>query len=76
MDKADIKKKLEKLGDCSLKDVETSYVEVILERMKGNRTATKDILGISMSKMRRYISSKKVFAKDLKLPGRPRAERK
>lgn len=72
MDRTDIKKRLEKLDTCTLRAVELSWVEIVLDRMKGNRRTTSDVLGISMSKMRRYITNKKIYPKMLQPSGRPR----
>jgi uncharacterized protein YjaG (DUF416 family) len=74
MDRSDIKKRLEKLDNFTLRDVELTWVEIMLDRMKGNRRTTCEILNISMSKMRRYILNKKVFPAKLKTQGRPRNE--
>jgi len=72
MDRSDIRIRLEKLPSYTLRDIELTWVEVILDRMQGNRRTTCEYLGISMSKMRRYITNKKVFAKKLQPQGRPR----
>lgn len=74
MDRSDIKRRLEKLDNYALRDIELSWVEIVLDRMKGNRRTTCEILDISMSKMRRYITNKKVYAKQLQTQGRPRNE--
>ena len=74
MDRSDIKKRLEKLANYSLRDVELSWVEIMLDRTEGNRSKTCSLLQISMSKMRRYITNKKVYPKQLKSQGRPKNE--
>lgn len=72
MDRGDIKRRLEKLDNYTLREIELSWVEIILDRYKGNRRTTCEILDISMSKMRRYILNKKIYPKKLQTQGRPR----
>lgn len=71
MDRDKIKDRLAKLKDCPLSDIELSWIEVVLERAEGNRRKAADILNISMTKMRRYITHRKVVAPKLKKVGRP-----
>jgi len=71
MDRENIKNRLVKIKDCSLRDIELSWIEIILERAEGNRSKAASILNISMTKMRRYITDRKVLLPALKKVGRP-----
>jgi len=71
MDRNVIKDRLNKLSDSPLRDIELSWIEIILDRSEGNRSKAAHILNISMTKMRRYITDRKICTSRLKKAGRP-----
>lgn len=75
MDRRKIKNKLNNIPEnLSLRDIELSWVELIIDRLSGNRRQAALALGISMCKMRRYITHRKIDSPNLKTVGRPRKE--
>lgn len=72
--KDEIKKRLNKLPDVKLKDVEHCWIEIMIERLGGNRRSAAKKLGISICKLRRYITYRKIDAPNLIKVGRPRKE--
>lgn len=67
-----IKRRLSKIPPTHLKDIEHCWIEITIERMGGNRRQAAKQLGISMCKLRRYITHRKIDAPNLITVGRPR----
>lgn len=57
-----IKKQLSHVETVSLETITRTWIEIVLERNNFNRTRSCIELGISSSKMRTYITEKKIKA--------------
>jgi DNA-binding NtrC family response regulator len=67
-----LRRKMERLAPFKLKDIEHCWIEIMIDRTGGNRRQAAKQLGISMCKLRRYITYKKIDVDTLIKVGRPK----